>query len=66
MKLIINGQPATVTEALRLPELLALKGLNPERLAVELNGEIVPKSRYHEVILKEQDTLELLSFVGGG
>lgn len=66
MKLTINGQPATVTEALRLPDLLALKGLNPERLAVELNGEIVPKSRYHEVILKEQDTLELLSFVGGG
>jgi len=66
MQLIINGQPATVAEALRLPELLALKGLNPERLAVELNGDIVPKSRYHEVILHEQDTLELLSFVGGG
>lgn len=66
MKLIINGQPATVTEALRLPDLLALKGLNPERLAVELNGDIVPKSRYPEVVLQEQDTLELLSFVGGG
>ena len=66
MKLTINGQPATVTEALRLPDLLALKGLTPERLVVELNGEIVPKSRYHEVILKEQDCLELLSFVGGG
>ena len=66
MKLIINGQPATVTEALRLHDLLALKGLNPERLAVELNGDIVPKSRYPDVVLQDQDTLELLSFVGGG
>lgn len=66
MQLIINGQPATVAEALRLPELLALKGLNPERLAVELNGDIVPKSRYPDVVLHDQDTLELLSFVGGG
>ena len=47
-------------------ELLRLKGLKPERVVVELNGEIVDKPRYGEVTLKENDTLEILGFVGGG
>jgi thiamine biosynthesis protein ThiS len=53
-------------QAAMMWELLRLKGLKPERVVVELNGEIVDKPRYGEVTLKENDTLEILGFVGGG
>ncbi len=36
------------------------------RIAVERNGELVPKSQYAETVLKDGDTLEVVSFVGGG
>ncbi len=39
---------------------------DPARIAVEKNGEIVPKSRYGDTILQEGDVLEIVSFVGGG
>lgn len=35
-------------------------------IAVEQNGNIIPKSTYDEVVLKDGDTLEIVSFVGGG
>ncbi len=66
MQLIVNGKPTEVAAALALPELLQLKGLKPERVVVELNGEIIDRTRYGEVTLKADDVLELLSFVGGG
>lgn len=39
---------------------------DPKRIAVERNGEIVPKARYAETILMDGDVLEVVSFVGGG
>ena len=39
---------------------------DPRRIAVERNGEIVPKSQYGEVVLQEGDCIEIVSFVGGG
>jgi sulfur carrier protein len=66
MQIIVNGKPFEAAAALTLLELLRLKGLKPERVVVELNGEIVDKPRYGEVTLKENDTLEILGFVGGG
>lgn len=41
-------------------------GYNMERIAVECNEEIVPKARYEETILEDGDSLEVVSFVGGG
>lgn len=41
-------------------------GYNMERIAVERNEEIVPKARYEETILEDGDSLEVVSFVGGG
>ena len=46
-----------------LVEVLALAG---KRIAVERNGEIVPRSRYSEITLEEGDTLEIVVAVGGG
>ena len=39
---------------------------DPKRIAVEKNGEIVPKAQYEETILQDGDSIEVVSFVGGG
>jgi sulfur carrier protein len=69
MKLQINGEqrefadaPAAFTLA-ALVELLAMKA---DRVAVELNRDIVPRDRWPETKLKEGDQLEMVHFVGGG
>ena len=45
---------------------LADSGYDLRRVAVERNGEIVPKAQYSETVLQEGDTVEVVSFVGGG
>ena len=47
-------------------EYLAGTNYDPKRIAVEKNGDIVPKAQYGETILKDGDTVEVVSFVGGG
>ena len=47
-------------------EYLASANYDPKRIAVERNGDIVFKSRYGETILEDGDSLEVVSFVGGG
>lgn len=39
---------------------------DPKRIAVEKNGEIVPKAQYGQTVLQDGDSLEIVSFVGGG
>ena len=45
---------------------LASKGYDAKRVAVELNGNIVPKSQYNETVFQDGDIVEVVSFVGGG
>ncbi|MCI8610761.1 MAG: sulfur carrier protein ThiS [Clostridiales bacterium] len=45
---------------------LATTDYDPGRIAVERNGNIVPKARYGETVLQDGDSLEVVSFVGGG
>ncbi|MGM9640819.1 MAG: sulfur carrier protein ThiS [Faecousia sp.] len=45
---------------------LATTSYDPKRIAVERNGEIVPKSLYDRTVLEDCDVLEVVSFVGGG
>lgn len=45
---------------------LATTNYDPKRIAVERNGEIVFKSQYSETVLEDGDSLEVVSFVGGG
>lgn len=47
-------------------ELLTEKGYDPKRVAVELNLDILPKSQYESTVLKDGDSVEVVSFVGGG
>lgn len=61
----INGQEQDVA-GMTVLEYVASANYNAARIAVEINGDIVPKSTYGEIILKEGDTVEVVSFVGGG
>jgi len=47
-------------------EYLATTNYDPKRIAVERNGNIVFKSQYNETVLENGDSLEVVSFVGGG
>ena len=47
-------------------EYLATTNYDPKRIAVERNGDIVFKSQYGDTVLKDGDSLEVVSFVGGG
>lgn len=49
-----------------LAEYLETTSYNPKRIAVECNGEIVPKGQYDSAVLQDDDVIEVVSFVGGG
>ena len=49
-----------------LADYLSTTSYDPKRIAVERNGEIVPKSKYGETVLEDDDCVEIVSFVGGG
>lgn len=65
MNIRINGKVETVAPC-TIAELVVIKGLFAESLVVEHNLEIVKQVQWADVSLKENDQLELLSFVGGG
>jgi thiamine biosynthesis protein ThiS len=66
MKLHINGEEKTLASPLTLAALIEQMGMKPERVAVELNRDIVPRDRWTETLLSEGDRLEIVHFVGGG
>lgn len=61
----INGTDQNVA-GMTVMEYLAATDFDPKRIAVERNGEIVFKSQYAQVVLCDGDTVEIVSFVGGG
>ena len=62
----INGEPKQVVANVTVAMLLAELGLAQERLAIELNLDILPRPRWSETSLSEGDKLEIVHFVGGG
>ena len=69
MKLQINGDERDFSEvpaSLTLAALVAKLGMKPDRVAVELNHDIVPRDRWAATLLHEGDRLEVVHFVGGG
>jgi sulfur carrier protein len=66
MHLFINGQEKTFSEPLRLSQLIAQLGMKDDRVAVELNREIVARPQWSETTLNDGDRLEIVQFVGGG
>jgi sulfur carrier protein len=65
MKITINGQQQTY-DPITLAHLIEKLGMKPDRVAVELNRNIVPRSQWAETNLAEGDHLEIVHFVGGG
>lgn len=63
--MIINGEQEAA-EGKTIAQVLADKHIDLTNVAVERNGDIVPKKQYGSVILSAADTLEIVSFVGGG
>lgn len=61
----VNGTKQAVAGK-TLTEYLRMEAYDLKRVAVERNGEIVPKAEYEETVLQDGDTLEVVSFVGGG
>lgn len=66
MQVTINGEPRRLDGALSVEGLLALLGIEPRKVAVERNLEIVPKSTWGATALAEGDRIEIVQFVGGG
>lgn len=65
MNLTINGE-TKVSAAETLGALVAELGMKPDRVAVELNREIVPRDQWPQTPLHDGDRLEIVQFVGGG
>jgi len=66
MTLQINGASGEFPDALTVASLLSHLGMKGDRVAVELNLEIVPRANWDAIALKDGDKLEIVHFVGGG
>ena len=66
MRLHINGEQREFPDDLSVAALVARLGMKPDRVAVELNLEIVPRTLWEMTTLKDGDKLEVVHFVGGG
>jgi thiamine biosynthesis protein ThiS len=66
MRLFINGDEKTFPDFLSLAELIEQLAMKGDRVAVELNREIVSRAQWNGTQLKDGDRLEIVHFVGGG
>lgn len=66
MQIQINGEPRTIACVSSLAALVESLGMKADRVAVELNLEIVPRAKWPETPIKDGDRLEIVHFVGGG
>ncbi len=66
MNLTINGEPRQFSSNLTVAALLAELGLKSDRVAVELNRDLLPRDRWDTTPLNDGDKLEIVHFVGGG
>jgi thiamine biosynthesis protein ThiS len=64
--LTLNGEPRHIATGRTVADLVHDIGLNPRKVAVERNLEIVPRSTLADVMLADGDILEIVHFVGGG
>jgi len=66
LRVIVNGEERRFETQISVRMVLAELGLDPAKIAVERNLEIVPRSRYDEVLVGDGDRLEIVHFIGGG
>ncbi len=66
LSIIVNGEHRRVSAGLTIAQLAEELGLIPEKVAVERNLEIVPRSTLGQVTIEDGDEIEIVHFVGGG
>lgn len=66
MHVIVNGTTRALPAGTRLSELISLLQLGQQRYAVEINGQIIPRSRHAEHALADQDQILIVQAIGGG
>ena len=66
MNITVNGEKTQIAAATSVAGLLEALELEPKKIAVERNLEIVPKSQYQDTALADGDRIEIVQFVGGG
>jgi len=67
MNLVVNGKKTNITDRLTVSQLLLEENVKmPQMVSVELNGQILRRSDFEQTILKEDDKVEFLYFMGGG
>ncbi len=66
MNITVNGEKTQIAAATSVAGLLEALELEPKKIAVERNLEIVPKSQYQDTALADGDQIEIVQFVGGG
>jgi thiazole synthase len=64
--LTVNGKPQTAPAGTTVERLLGLMGIDPARVAIERNEDVVPRQTWREVLVGEGDKIEIVAFVGGG
>ena len=65
-KIQLNGDPYEINNGTNLNELLNKLKIQKNKVAIEVNGEIVEKSKYPNLILNKGDKVEIVKFIGGG
>lgn len=66
MKIIINGKQEDLEESISVEQLLTKRNIRPEVVTVELNETIIPRDTYRQTILKQNDKIEFVYYMGGG
>lgn len=66
MNITLNGQPKQLDTVRSVQDLVMHLGYQDKRIAVERNGDIVPKSQHAQAMLDEGDQIEIVVAVGGG
>ncbi|RYD04218.1 hypothetical protein N752_15350 [Desulforamulus aquiferis] len=66
MNIVLNGRELTLAEATTIEKLIEQRGLRPDTIIVEHNLQVVKRELWSSIMLKENDQVEILRFVGGG
>ena len=65
-KIQLNGDPHEINKGTNLNDLLNKLKIQKSKVAIEVNGEIVQKDKYTNLVLSKNDKVEIVHFIGGG
>ncbi len=66
MHIFVNGEPREIPDGVTMTGLIRLLDLTDQRIAVEVNQELVPRSTFEQYRVQDQDRVEIVHAIGGG